>query len=176
VAGWTYGGVVVEGAELSVTFADSDVPATAIFAPLGYVTWRRHWFDHANAVVGTPADHLNEAVSGPAADPDGDGATNFAEFAFGGDPYVADVAELAAGVAEEGGALTLTYRQPASSEVGVHYQLMGSMDMRVWEPVDMVMVARVLDDSGYWRVTVREDTTRDGGAHLFLRMEATTKP
>jgi len=175
-AGWHSDGAIQETSELEVVFGNDDVPVTAIFAPLSYSTWRTYWFQHANAVLGTPADHLNDALSGMAADPDGDGAENFAEFAFGGDPYVADasVRELPSGVADA--APLLAYRQPASAQVGVTYQLFASETLVDWVPVDMVVVSRELDTTGYWRVTVREATTGDTAARPSLRLQASLKP
>ena len=99
---------------MPVTFGTSDLEVTAIFAPADYQTWRNHWFLHSNALLGQPADNLNDAVSGPAADPDADGAPNFAEFAFGGDPYISDAGAIAPIATNHEGELTLSYLQPAT--------------------------------------------------------------
>ncbi len=175
-AGWAHAGEISDTAEFELVYADADLAVTAIFAPLNYNTWRNHWFDHANDLLGLPADHLNDEVSGPGADPDGDGADNFAEFAFGGDPYAADPAVRGPAVAVDAGAPLLTYRQPASALVGVTYQLFASTDLAQWSPVNAVVVDRVLDLTGYWRVTVREAVAEGNTPKPFLRMTATSQP
>lgn len=180
-AGWVVDGAVVEQALLDVVFGEADAVVAAVFAPLSYGTWRTHWFDHANAILGLPADHLNDDVSGPEADPDGDGAKNFAEFAFGGDPYVPDAGNRSLEVSDaisgsgEGGP-RLTYRRPASDAAMIDYVLQGSSDLRGWEPVGAVVESRELEPTGYWRLTVREVTGEGAAPHPFLRLTASVRP
>jgi len=174
-AGWLSDGLIREQASMEVVFLDDDVEVAAIFAPLSYATWRTHWFDHANAVLGRPADHLNDAVSGPTADPDGDGMDNFGEFAFGGDPYVADAAIRAGQAGWADGAPTLAYRQPASAAVAVDYLLLTSSDLKEWEAAAAVVVSKSLESSGYWRVTVRQALDENQSPSPFLRLEARPK-
>ena len=180
-AGWLRDGMIVEEAMVDVVFGEADEVVAAVFAPLGYETWRAHWFDHANALLGVPADHLNDAVSGAEADPDGDGATNFEEFAFGGDPYVPDaavrrhVAGAWSSTDGKGGPL-LTYRQPASEAVAVTYRLEGSFDLIEWAGVEAVVESRQLEATGYWRVSVRESAGEGGAVRPFLRVSAISRP
>lgn len=174
-AGWHRDGAVEESAQLEVIYEDSDIAVTAIFAPLDFATWRTHWFDHANAVLGSPADHLNDAVSGPTADPEGDGADNFTEFAFGGDPYLADPRSRGLELTIDAGGPHVTYRQPASAEVRLGYQLVASDDLANWQPVASTVVNRVLETSGYWRVTVRPSIEDGATAKPFLKIIATPR-
>jgi hypothetical protein len=147
----------------------------AIFAPADYATWRDHWFLHANVLLGQPSDNLNDAVSGPAADPDGDGAHNFGEFVFGGDPYISDAGVMAPIGGQHGDAPTLSYLQPATELVAVTYHLEGSDDLRTWLAVESITLSRTLAPSGYWRVTMREDSP-SGTAKPFLRCVAAAQP
>lgn len=89
--GWHYNnGGATTGATLPLVFPAQDITVTALFAPQAYATWRAFMFYHANALLGTENDYTNDAVSASAVDHDGDGLDNAGEYAFGGDPYVAD--------------------------------------------------------------------------------------
>ena len=75
------------------------IPASTV----SYTAWRGIEFNPAQA-----ADPL---VSGPAADPDGDGFTNLEEFAFGGDPLVPDAGLIEPHLERAGDSWILTVRQ-----------------------------------------------------------------
>jgi len=72
-------------------------------ATVTYEDWRRAEFSAQQA-----DDPL---VSGPAADPDGDGFSNLEEFAFGGDPLVPDASLLAPRLQRADGSWLLNVRQ-----------------------------------------------------------------
>ena len=173
-AGWLYNGEISEEDDKDVTFGESDLTVTAIFAPLSYETWRYHMFFHAHGGdIGIPNDFDNDAVSAPGLDIDADGLNNFGEFAFGGDAYEEDTALTQPQAGEHNGQLTMTYRQPASQHVAVDYTIEGSTDLKTWVPAASEVVARVLETTGYWRVTVREVPAEGQEPKPFLRVTAT---
>ena len=90
--GWEYDGQTFATASFPLIFPAQDATVTALFAPSSYDIWREYFFDHANALLGLNDDFLNDAISAPAVDHDGDGLTNAGEYAFAGDPYAADAA------------------------------------------------------------------------------------
>jgi len=75
------------------------IPAATVL----YTAWRDTEFTAQQA-----ADPL---ISGPEADPDGDGFTNLEEFAFGGDPLVPDAGLIAPRLEPAGDSWILTVRQ-----------------------------------------------------------------
>ncbi len=184
--GWLIDGTPVEAPALVLTFENADQHATAIFAPKTYAAWRERWFNHASFFAGLldgqtdhsdvgkdTNDHLDPRYSTPDKDPEGDGQDNFTEFAFGGDPYAHDHdATAPSAVLLEDGALGLVYRQPATEEVAVKYQLQASTDLQTWTDVEAVTLDKKLRTSGYWQVTVREAVPEGASPHPFLRVQA----
>ncbi|MDB6070381.1 MAG: hypothetical protein JWL81_1552, partial [Verrucomicrobiales bacterium] len=82
---------------LTVSFdtqSPRDLTVAALFSPITWSAFRTHFFNHANSLTGTADDYLNNAISGPSADPDADGFNNLAEYVFGGDPMSPDRARL----------------------------------------------------------------------------------
>lgn len=90
MSGWYYDGATQASPNLPLTFPARDITVTALFAPRSYADWREHMFYHANTLLGTTNDHLDDAISGPAVDYDEDGLSNAGEYAFAGDPYEED--------------------------------------------------------------------------------------
>ncbi len=87
MSGWSYQGTTQAGNSLPLIFPAEDITVTALFAPNSYATWRDFMFYHFNSLIGTQDDYLNDAISAPLVDHDGDGLINAGEYAFGGDPY-----------------------------------------------------------------------------------------
>ena len=133
-------GTLMDSSEgLTVTFATpnpADLAVAAIFSPASWQTFRTHWFNHANSLTGTADDHLNDAISGPTADPDGTGASNFTEYAFGGNPGLPDATRQnpqAVILTESGNRFAgLTYRRRAG-EGDLSYQVEMSADLTSWQ-------------------------------------------
>ncbi len=184
-------GTITESEFLDVTFADENLTVTGLFTPLTYAAFRDKWFYHSNYLHGTNIennpydhtttgqstnDHADDRFSAPEVDPDQDGLNNFGEFAFGGDPYLDDTARTQPVAAWEDGALTLTYLQPASEAVAIEYRLQGSTDLQTWTDVPASVLRRVVELSGHWRVTLREDVAAGATPHPFLRLHAEAKP
>lgn len=88
--GWEYAGQTFATASLPLIFPAADTTVTALFAPSSYAIWREYSFNHANALLGVGNEFLDDAISAPAVDHDSDGLTNAGEYAFAGDPYLAD--------------------------------------------------------------------------------------
>lgn len=175
--GWIFKGVVSSAATLPVTFSDSDLSVTALFAPDNYDDWREAMFFHSNPTVGQPPDNTNAAISGPAADPDSDGANNFAEFAFGGDPYTADPAQMRpeAGLEEISGEhyAAVTFRQGTGGEFPeIVYTPRTSTNLQTWQTNTTTEVRRVLQNDGTTLVTVRSNSPLSATPRLFFSIKA----
>jgi hypothetical protein len=108
---------------------DPAQPELRLFSSLvsfTYDAWRQTRFSAAEAV--------EEGIAGPAADPDADGASNFAEFAFGSDPRRPDAASLGIRLVPPpagGTAWEFCYRR-AHAAPGVSYRVEVSSDLRSW--------------------------------------------
>jgi len=86
---------------------DSNTAAITIRDP--YLTWRNSRF--------TPEETADTAISGPAADPDGDGLTNSDEYVFGTAPKTGGTAALPA-ISANGQGATLTFTAHAAAGPG----------------------------------------------------------
>jgi hypothetical protein len=94
---------------------------------LTYPKWRDRTF--------TPGERLDDAMSGPAADPDGDGSTNLFEFVFGTDPKSRTVSSFTFEPAPQlPGLLRLTGAVP-NTAIGADLRAEFSTDLRTWLPV-----------------------------------------
>ncbi|MEM0896767.1 MAG: hypothetical protein AAGJ79_07755, partial [Verrucomicrobiota bacterium] len=189
--GWEKDGAITDTAfsdpidsKLPVTFGTSDLSATAIFAPTTYVTWREHFFFHANTITGTSDDHTDDAVSGPLADPDGDGDNNFCEYCFAGDPYTKDKERKSTTIhiVEVEGIHypAITFRKWGVDEflTDLEYFVEVSADGKVWNKNGDVngpyttMVSSELQEDGSRLVTVRATTPVTLSNRLLMRVRA----
>ena len=78
--------VLAVGGSAGYTVGNPNTAIVFVAGETGYDAWRAAHF--------TDADFLNDAVSGPAADPDGDGVPNLLEYALGLDSRHSDVNAL----------------------------------------------------------------------------------
>lgn len=116
-------------------------------------------------------DAADPAVSGPEADPDGDGLPNLLEYAVGGVPGEASRAGMPEhSVHTENGEqfLALTYeRVKAASDLAFHVE--SSDDLIHWDAASTVLV-ETEDLGNTERVTVRTEQPIDTGLRKFLRL------
>jgi hypothetical protein len=131
----------------------------SVFVPSGYELWLE-----ANALAG-PA-------GAPEADPDGDGRVNFNEYAFGGDPRVAD-GGLPPGLPQPGPELLWTYTRRAN-DPELSYRHEYSTDLADWMPLSVELVSSLplAGEPGYNRVTLRCSLPDPAPRHWFVRAVA----
>lgn len=183
--GWKRNGIISMSSTYNLTFGAADDAIAAIFSPVSYAAWRNHFFNHSNTLTQTGPDNTTESVSGVAADPDKDGVKNMSEFAFGGNPYVADAPVVApqVGLMEINGDYfpTITYRRLGASnnDLQLIYEVEWSTDMLTWssnesgDPVTQEL-SSTLDDRGVKTVTAASLTPTRLHARQYFRVKATT--
>ena len=105
----------------------------------------------------------------PAADPDGDGRTNRAEYAFGGSPRIADQAPSQA-ITSAGEDFEWSYSR-RSDDASLAFSLQFSADLDGWTTLVPLSSTQVADPqlAGFVRITSR--VAKDG-ASKFLRLRA----
>lgn len=137
---------------------------------LTYASWKDGVFTEAQAA--------DPAISGPSADPDGDGFDNLEEYAFGGDPLVADAAVIRPRLRRAGGGWEFLVRQRTdASDLVVLPEASASLDVATadWRTDwlvpggDPVPVGDSVAEFAY-QLTVPED------ARAFLRVESRLMP
>jgi hypothetical protein len=116
-------------------------------------TWRARWFSTEDVIDGLAAD---------AADPDGDGLPNLAEYALGTTPLQADVNPLRIGHDDQGWQVTFSRPQGLPD---VQYFAEASADLLVWTPLELEVVA----DGNPQTVRLRWPAAPPAGP-LFLRL------
>jgi len=114
----------------------------------------------------------------PNADPDGDGVSNFAEWAFGGDPAAADpfIASLKGAKLTASQDFQFTFQRLASAtNYGVRYRYFTSEDLGAWAEVTPAQVSASSNEDypGYEVVTLQLPSAAiTGKTKLFLRVLA----
>ncbi len=96
-------------------------------APRGFGSWQAEHF--------SPAELADESVSGPYADPDGDGLANLLEYALGGDPRSAspEIAPRTALAEAEGGRFLVSgFTRPHPFPTDIDYRVETSDDLVTW--------------------------------------------
>ncbi|RYD34748.1 MAG: hypothetical protein EOP86_10220 [Verrucomicrobiaceae bacterium] len=183
-------GIVVDSAEpFTVTFSEtepSDLTASAVFAPVSWAIFRNSWFNHEFTHGGQtlPDDSMDDTKSAPEVDLDGDGMSNFSEYAFGGQPYTQDAERMTprSGVATVDGASypTITFRRRAAVGSDLRYVVEVSSDLQTWsqgtaeQPV-AELTNGPLESDGTRTVTARS-LNAGGNSSRFLRVKAETIP
>jgi hypothetical protein len=134
----------------------------------------------AQAYYGWDNFHFTEAqredllVSGPFADPDGDGRLNWVEYALGRDPWAADAEGIGTAWVDASGrrAMALTFSRP-SLALDVAYELLTTSDLvnELWGPVGWTQVQASAFPRAREAVTLRESDPTDSPSRFYrLRM------
>ncbi|HLP08304.1 MAG TPA: hypothetical protein VK178_09060 [Opitutaceae bacterium] len=126
-----------------------------------YATWRAAHFS-GSALI-------DAAISGPDADPDGSGVTNFARYAFGlaARGPVAAPATLGTTTSDSATYLTLTFTRRATA-TDLSYTVEASTDLATWTPVPDLTFAPGAPVKVAAQDSVALDTA--GGSRRFLRV------
>ena len=135
----------------------------------GYDAWRTAHF--------TDAEFTNDAISGPSADPDGDGIANLLEYSLGLDPKTADVTGLPQPqIVNAGGQnyLSLSVVKPRAN-TDVTYGAEVSNDLLAWDGstnAGLVTVQSNTPSAGLDTVTFRDQTplSTPASGQRFLRL------
>lgn len=137
-------------------------------AVLPYQEWRN---THFNAIELT-----NDTISGPQADPDGDGLTNLIEFALGYLPRAAEQNRLAA--VRAFGDATSAYLLPKTPRPGITYQLEISNDLTNWRTgAENIQVIKTVDNGdGTESILFRAIGELENSNWLFHRLRITYQP
>ncbi|MBC8011446.1 MAG: hypothetical protein H7067_15285, partial [Burkholderiales bacterium] len=120
-------------------------------------------------------------VSGDAADPDGDGLNNLAEFALGRDPRVADsAAAWTTAVQNVSGTdyLTITFRRRAPA-LDLAYAVQANDDLSIpagWAPTAVEVGSAIANGDGTETVTYRDTVATGAASRRFLRVHVTRTP
>lgn len=146
--------------------AGEEAGATGSYHASGFDRWIGGFFE--------PTAWNDPEVTGPTADPDGDGVENLLEYALGGDPTEASRAAWPEVVLDGDGYLALSYRHPVDRGE-LEYRVEWAADLTAGfgaEPGQLEEVGREPDpeEPGVERVTVRSATPVGEAARQFLRL------
>jgi hypothetical protein len=126
----------------------------------------------------TPEQLANAAISGPDADPDGDGLTNAAEYALGGRPLVADSGLLPTAVIvrmpppDSAAYLAMLYRRRLDlADVSYLHEVASSLFPADWQSGPANVSVQTLERAnGFETVRVLATTPISAAAQRFLRL------
>jgi len=124
----------------------------------------------------TAAERDDLLISGPDADPDGDGRTNADEYALACNPRTADVPKLAFTWSMDGAVRrpALKFRRPANA-LDLSYQLQADSSLGTW-PVITSTTVSATPMAGDVEEVIFRDTASNAGANRFLRVSYLYQP
>lgn len=118
----------------------------------------------------TAGELANAAISGDAADPDGDGIPNLLEYAFGLDPRAPDSAGLPTiglGIVNSVTYLTLSFRQARAADLAYRVETSGDLGVNAWKPDGLPLGAPVDNGDGTDTVTYRDSVAVSAAPAAF---------
>lgn len=139
-------------------------PYIQIVDELPFRSWRQGFF--------TEAGLGNVEISGPLADPDGDGVTNILEYAFAGDPHEANrdiLPFLATAEIEGADYLTVTFTR-IHEPFDIRYSVDSTLDLTAWTSGGAVLVDYTDHEDGTATATYRSPWPISGEKVGFLRV------
>ncbi|NBD37289.1 MAG: hypothetical protein GVY10_01815 [Verrucomicrobia bacterium] len=139
-------------------------PSIAVSVEAGLLPWQEAWFSAAE--LADPA--LEATLWGNAADPDGDGLSNWFEYALGGNPLLPDNAAVRPEYREVGNTLELVFTKV---QEGVSYEVRQSPSMEAgsWTTAGVTMTP---DPAGAPTGTeIRAEVPIPTGDPVLLRLE-----
>jgi len=117
-------------------------------------------------------DANNPAIAGDAADPDGDGIPNLAEYGMGLDPKTAGaIGQPTASVTND--YLTFSYREnKQATDVTYNVEACSNLASNSWSSTGLTELSRV-DSNTFWYVTIRDNVPINSATNRFMRLRIT---
>ncbi len=113
----------------------------------------------------------NPGITGPAADPDGDGLPNLLEYLLGTDPNVRDAPDSALNCAGDGNGHLLFVFRLSKNLTGASYTLQQSTDLHDW--TDTGITPEISSDQGSYSI-LQAAVPQGENSRLFLRLRVST--
>ncbi|CAM3029234.1 hypothetical protein FPL22_14385 [Rariglobus hedericola] len=131
-------------------------------------------YDHWRFSRFSTEELTNDAISGPAADPDSDGQPNLLEYALNAEPKSADAVQHTPVVTLADNHLTLTYQRPTAIP-DVTYIVEWSGDLQTWSSGPTVTATYTTSENGDGTTTVTERSLNPQSSmpRQFLRLRVT---
>jgi peptidoglycan/xylan/chitin deacetylase (PgdA/CDA1 family) len=163
--GWSENGTTAGSASAYGFTVNGSRTLVANFQAANLATFKSTFF--------SSVELTNDAISGPAADPDGDGYSNLMEYALGTNPKHAD--QPAQQSALVSGNLALTYTR-SKTAADLAYIVEVSNDLQTWKSSAAdVSTATVLNDDGYTQTLRVKDLTAPSSIEpRFMRLRIVT--
>jgi hypothetical protein len=162
---WMENSVGVSGSSSYLFPVTANRDLVANFQPVLFSAWQTTHF--------TPSEQSDPNISGPLADPDGDGIVNLLEYACSLDPKSPNSSTLPTQTGVENGFLTLTYsRSKGASDLAYFVEV--SADLLNWvSGVPYTSTPTILSDDGITQTLKVKDLTpasTSGGRFIRLRV------
>jgi hypothetical protein len=144
-------------------------PPQALATLLDYWKPKHPWESWKSAKFGAQA---TTAAADEGSDPDNDGESNLAEFAFATNPQAVDAPVVS--VSETAGVTTMVYHRRKGTDATFHHEL--STDLTNWDEASPYVQADTPADDGNGvteSVTLHVSTLPPGATRAFLRARAT---